>query len=140
MSKRKIFCLRIAGAARFCTCADVRGRARRPGWLRVAEGGPVPWGCGHRCCFFRGRISSYLGIGGDIASRRQLLVFIQKTIFTGTAGPKEGSRDEFWHCHFRLAFRWAADCGDLLRAKRNKNPAPTPKQTPDPLVGSAAGE
>ena len=33
--------------------------------------------------FFTGRLSSYLGVRGDIASRRQLFGVIQKTVLAG---------------------------------------------------------
>lgn len=67
--------------------------------------------------FFTGRLSSYLGVRGDIASRRQLLVVIQKTVLAGTAGPEEKSKDYFWHHHLGLGVARAANCGDLIGAQ-----------------------
>ena len=67
--------------------------------------------------FFTGRLSAYLGVRGDIASRRQLLVVIQKTVLAGTAGPEKKGRDCFWHHHLGLGAAWAANCGDLIGAQ-----------------------
>lgn len=69
---------------------------RGQGTQRPRAGDPVAVGRGSggrglwtgSCCFFRGRISSHLGISGDIPARRQLLAVIQKTILTGTARPE----------------------------------------------------
>ena len=67
--------------------------------------------------FFTGRLSSYLGVRGDIALRRQLFGVIQKTVLAGTAGPEEKSKDYFWHRHLGLGVAWAANCGDLIGAQ-----------------------
>lgn len=88
------------------------------------------------CGFFRGRMSPYLGISGDIASRCQLLAVIQKTIFTGTAGPEGKSKDCFWHCCLGLGVTWAADCGDLI-GERPKNAKPNPIRIPQTDLSEA---
>lgn len=66
-------------------------RTSGAGWGQAAGvagvGGPVPWGCGRGRCVLRGRAAPHLGISGDIPSRCQLLVVVQKTVLAGAAGP-----------------------------------------------------
>lgn len=51
---------------------------------------PGPPGLGPQgCCPPQAGLSPHLGVGGDISSRSQLLVVVQKAILTGTAGPEE---------------------------------------------------
>ena len=125
--RENIFCLRITeachgqgpGESWLCKHADCSG-AGRPGrpWVGPEVGGCVcPEAVDTDGGFFTGRLSSYLGVRGDIASRRQLLVVIQKTVLAGTAGPEEKSKDYFWHRHLGLSVVWAANCGDLIGAQ-----------------------
>lgn len=108
---------------------------RTPGLVgqvaRVAEGGvggPVPWGCGQGRSFFRGRTAPYLGVSGDIPSRCQLLVVIQKTVLAGAAGPRGEKQRPVRHRRFDLGIPVGSGRRGPPRSK-NRQPKPRAKPT-----------